>query len=86
MDVTQFGERIMIIYMDIFGNELREVKTSSDFGVKTNRKRKNRTTDSMIKRAPNKPRKSKSKKIANKTAGKSKRKTAKKSAQRRNKR
>ena len=34
LDAGQFGERIMIIYMDIFGNEMREVKTPSDFGIK----------------------------------------------------
>ena len=33
LDASQFGEKIMIIFMDIFGNELREVKTPSDFGI-----------------------------------------------------
>jgi site-specific DNA-methyltransferase (adenine-specific)/adenine-specific DNA-methyltransferase len=35
LDASLFGEKIMIIYMDIFGNELREVKTPNDFGINT---------------------------------------------------
>jgi len=34
LDQSQFGEKIMIIYMDIFGNELREVKIPADFGIR----------------------------------------------------
>jgi site-specific DNA-methyltransferase (adenine-specific)/adenine-specific DNA-methyltransferase len=37
LDASQFGEKIMIIYVDIFGNELREVKRPEDFGIKRDR-------------------------------------------------
>ena len=33
LDASQFGQRMMIIYVDIFGNELREVKRPEDFGI-----------------------------------------------------
>jgi DNA modification methylase len=33
-----FGERVMLIYIDIFGNEFREVKTLGDFKQKTEKK------------------------------------------------
>lgn len=33
-----FGAKAMIIYIDIFGNELREVKTPGDFGIKSTSK------------------------------------------------
>jgi site-specific DNA-methyltransferase (adenine-specific)/adenine-specific DNA-methyltransferase len=35
LDLARFGKRIMIIYLDIFGNELREVKSPSDFGLRS---------------------------------------------------
>jgi site-specific DNA-methyltransferase (adenine-specific)/adenine-specific DNA-methyltransferase len=37
LDASQFDEKVMIIYMDIFGNELREVKTPKDFGISAKR-------------------------------------------------
>jgi len=89
LDATQFGRRIMIIYMDIFGNELREVKTPSDFGIKGSRVREDAAAYRKAKRATNKPKIAKSKKktagktAVSKTAPSSKRRTAKKTAQRR---
>ena len=34
LNIEAFGERVMLIYLDIFGNELRELKTLKDFGHK----------------------------------------------------
>jgi site-specific DNA-methyltransferase (adenine-specific)/adenine-specific DNA-methyltransferase len=38
LDPSLFGSKIMIIYIDIFGNELLEVKTPKDFGIKNTAK------------------------------------------------
>jgi site-specific DNA-methyltransferase (adenine-specific)/adenine-specific DNA-methyltransferase len=92
LDAMQFGERIMIIYMDIFGNELREVKTPLDFGIKANRVREDTAPYGKSKRTTKKSKTAKVKKKAasniptKKKAVKSKRKTAKKAAQRRSNR
>lgn len=39
----QIGSRVMLIYIDIFGNELRELKTPADFGLKPEDCRPKRT-------------------------------------------
>lgn len=38
LDPQLFGTKATIIYIDIFGNELREVKTPADFGIKSTNK------------------------------------------------
>lgn len=55
LDVSQFGEKIMIIYMDIFGNELREVKTPVDFGIQTDRVHENAVRYGKAKGVAKKP-------------------------------
>ncbi|OGW64433.1 MAG: hypothetical protein A3H49_08685 [Nitrospirae bacterium RIFCSPLOWO2_02_FULL_62_14] len=40
-----FGKKIMIIYIDIFGNELREIKTPADFGIKNHTRLKDAKTN-----------------------------------------
>ncbi len=34
---AEVGKKLMLIYVDIYGNEHREVKTSADFGNQTAR-------------------------------------------------
>jgi len=82
LDATQFGEKIMIIYMDIFGNELREVKTPSNFGIKADCVREKAGPYGKAKRAPKKARKT----AAKKKTAKPRRKATKKTAQRRSNR
>ncbi len=55
LDASQFGEKIMIIYMDIFGNELREVKTPADFGIQTDRVHENTASYGKTKGITKKP-------------------------------
>ena len=44
LDSSQFGAKVMIIYMDIFGNELREVKTPQDFGISADKDREEKSS------------------------------------------
>jgi len=57
LDPERLGSFVMIIYMDIFGNELREVKTPDDFGTdpspKTTKRRESSKQKVMTKSARN---------------------------------
>ena len=79
LDASQFGERIMIIYMNIFGNEMREVKTSADFGIEGSRVRENLATRNPREATTHK--KTPPKSSIKKKRPKSKRKTGKKTVQ-----